>query len=395
MKTAIIAAALFSLTATGVALHPGRDIGPTPPTNLPHIVANGKQKVEVVFVLDTTGSMGGLIEAAKEKIWSIASTMASANSAPEIRMGLVAYRDRGDDYVTQVIDLSSDLDSMYAKLMDFQAGGGGDGPESVNQALHDAVNRISWSQDPKSYKAIFLVGDAAPHMDYQDDVKYPVSIAQAKERGIVVNSIQCGQLPDTRQDWLKVAQLGGGRYFEVEQSGSALAIATPFDKDLARVAKELDETRVYYGTEKQRAEKRQKTEATDKLHKLSSVASQARRAAFNASDSGRANFLGDSELVDDVATGKVDLSKVDKNVLPPAMQAMSPEARQAELAAKADKRNELKKEAERLSRARGDYLEEKAKETDGAAQSLDYKLYDAIREQAASKGLRYESGPKL
>lgn len=83
-----------------------------------------------------------MLQAAKEKIWSIASTMAQADPAPEIKMGLVAYRDRGDDYVTRVVDLSDDLDSLYATLMDFQAAGGGDGPESVNQALYDAVHKV-------------------------------------------------------------------------------------------------------------------------------------------------------------------------------------------------------------------------------------------------------------
>ena len=107
------------------------------------------KRVEVVFVLDTTGSMGGLIDAAKEKIWSIASTLAQAQQAPEISIGLVAYRDRGDAYVTQVVDLNRDLDSMYAKLMDFEADGGGDGPEAVNEALDAAIQRMSWSQDQK------------------------------------------------------------------------------------------------------------------------------------------------------------------------------------------------------------------------------------------------------
>ncbi len=83
--------------------------------------ANERPLVEVVFVLDTTGSMSGLIQTAKDKIWSIASTMASAQPAPEIRIGLVAYRDRGDAYVTQVVDLSKDIDSIHATLMDFEA----------------------------------------------------------------------------------------------------------------------------------------------------------------------------------------------------------------------------------------------------------------------------------
>ena len=134
MKTKLIALSLFVTTAATVALFPTLkeafakpqvDVVPVvvPPVSQ---ITNEKPKVEAVFVLDTTGSMSGLIQAAKEKIWSIANTMAQAEQAPEIRIGLVAYRDRGDDYVTKVVDLSTDLDSVYATLMDFRAAGGGD-----------------------------------------------------------------------------------------------------------------------------------------------------------------------------------------------------------------------------------------------------------------------------
>ncbi len=189
MKTTLIGTALFVLTAAAVAFYPavkssGSVVGTTNHTSTQiDPVHGGKPKIDVVFVLDTTGSMSGLIDAAKEKIWSIATSMASAQPAPEIRIGLVAYRDRGDAYVTRVVDLSSDIDTMYATLMQFTADGGGDGPESVNQALNDAVTKMSWSQDANAYKVIFLVGDAPPHMDYQDDVKYPQTLESRGHQG--------------------------------------------------------------------------------------------------------------------------------------------------------------------------------------------------------------------
>src|SRR4051794_37265142 len=132
-----------------------------------------KPNVEVVFCLDTTGSMGGLINAAKQKIWSISNQIAAGKPTPNLKVGLVAFRDRGDQYITKVFDLSDDLDAVYTNLMAFQAGGGGDTPESVNQALNESVTKISWSKDAKTLRIIFLVGDAPPHMDYADDVKYP------------------------------------------------------------------------------------------------------------------------------------------------------------------------------------------------------------------------------
>jgi hypothetical protein len=306
-------------------------------------------------------------------------------------MGLVAYRDRGDEFVTKVIDLSEDLDSMYATLMDFKAVGGGDGPESVNQALYDAVNKMSWSQDAGAYKVVFLVGDAPPHMDYENDVKYPQTLAVAKQRGIVVNSIQCGQNNLTNRNWIQIAQLGHGQYFQVSQSGNAVAISTPFDEKLARLSENLDKTRLYYGTEDVKEKKKHKLEAADKLHAAASVESRARRAVFNSSAGGKANLLGEGELVDDIASGRVDLSSIDSELLPEPMKAMAPEEQRKLITETTDKRDKLMGEMQALAQQRSDYLKKKVEESGGAKDSLDHKLYSTIKEQAEKKGLRYEA----
>lgn len=405
MKTKSLAIGIFVATVTAVAYFPAIQqavakttlmIKTTPPAavnpgSTPQVLSNQRPQIEVVFVLDTTGSMSGLIAAAKEKIWSIASTMASAQTAPDIKMGLVGYRDRGDAYVTQTIALSSDLDSMYAKLMDFQADGGGDGPESVNQALHDAVHKITWSQNPNTYKVIFLVGDAPPHMDYQDDVKYPVTVALAKQKGIIVNAIQCGQETSAIADWQQVASLGQGSYFQVEQSGNAVAIATPFDKKLAELSNKLDKTRLFYGNDEEKAKQASKIAATDKLHKEASTESQARRATFNTSASGKANLLGENELVDAVASGRVKLSSLPKKSLPERLQVMSPAAQEEFVGKTKKERNELESEIKQLAVQRNDYLRQKVVAEGGKKDSLDAKLYGAIRNQAKEKGLVYEA----
>ena len=292
MKTKIIALALFATTAIGIAVFPAIQQAQAITTVNTQTPPTQNHQIEVVFILDTTSSMSGLIQAAKEKIWSIATTMASAEQTPDIKMGLVAFRDRGDAYVTQVLDLSQDLDSMYAKLMDFKAQGGGDGPESVNQALYDAVNRISWSKNESVYKVAFLIGDAPPHMDYNNDVKFPATLERAKQKGIIVNTIQSGQSPSTTPVWQNIAQLGSGEYFQVENSGNAVAVETPFDKKLSELAASLEGTRLYYGDEEAKQSQKRKNEATSKLHDELSEAALARRATYNATASGKTNFLG-------------------------------------------------------------------------------------------------------
>ncbi len=357
-------------------------------------IAQQNPKIEVVFVLDTTGSMSGLIQAAKEKIWSIASTLATGQASnkntPDIKMGLVAYRDRGDAYITKTTPLSTDLDSMYSTLMDYKAGGGGDSPESVNKGLYDAVHKMLWSQDESTYKVIFLIGDAPAHMDYHNDVKYPTTIAKALNKGIIINAIQSGQNRKTTTNWQQIATLGQGDYFQVDNSGNAVAIATPFDKKLAELSVELDNTRVYYGNKRVQLKQRKKVAASNKLHSESSVKSLARRAAYNTSASGKSNFLGEGELVDAISSGATSLAHIDKNELPKAMQAMKPEAQKQYVLGKAKKRKALKKHIRQLTEKRDSFLKKEVAKTGADKNSFDAQIFGAIREQAAKKGLLYD-----
>lgn len=394
MKSRILGIALFGLTLATVIYYPQlmAKTVPAPPPVKPPVVAQQGAKVDVVFVLDTTGSMSGLIQTAKEKIWSIATTMASAQQTPDLRIGLVAYRDRGDAYVTKVVDLSDDLDSVYATLMDFQAAGGGDGPESVNQALYDAVHDISWSQNEQAYQVIFLVGDAPPHMDY-NEVQYPDIVATALDKGIVINTIQCGDLPVTVEPWTQIASLGQGAFFQVEQAGGAVAFTTPFDEEIAELSARLDDTRLYFGTEEEKERMHAKVTATDKLTAASSPAALARRGVFNASEGGRSNLVGDNELLDALASGEVELGELEREALPEVMQPMAPAEQKDFVARVAEERADLKRQIQLLADKRDGFLSEKVEEAGGLESSLDQQIYRTIREQAGPAGLDYDDGP--
>jgi len=352
-----------------------------------------KPRIDVVFALDTTGSMSGLIQSAKEKIWSIASTMASAQPTPEIRIGLVAYRDRGDQYVTKVVDLSDDLDSVYATLMDFEADGGGDTPESVNQALHAAVNGMSWTEGGQAYRVIFLVGDAPPHMDY-NEMQYPEIVEAARARGIVINAIQCGNIPTTAQPWNAIASLGAGDFLHVDQAGSAVAVNTPFDAELAKLADRLDDTRLYYGNDEDKARMAAKVTSTEKLSAAAPVDARARRAVFNAGEGGRKNMLGDNELVDAVASGKVDLDELEPEALPETLKPMAPEEQKAHLARLSEDRAQIRQQISQVAAEREAYIAKKAEEADGFKDSLDQKIYDVVSRQAEAEGFEYAEGPE-
>jgi len=358
------------------------------------VIHSERPAVEVMFVLDTTSSMTGLIAAAKDKIWSIANTLASADPAPDIRMGLVGYRDRGDAYITVYTPLSSDLDAVYAQLMQFEALGGGDAPESVNQALAEAVNRPQWSRSDAVYRVIFLVGDAPPKMNYQDDVKYPLSCAQAARKGIVINTIQCGSMAATRPVWQEIAQRGEGRYFQVAQSGSAVLYDTPYDEPIARLSRTLDDTRIYYGDAAHHEEMESRKETADTIYSEASPAAVAKRTIFNSKSAGAKNFYGSQELVQAVESGQKKLSEIPKEELPPELQRLSDEALAAHIAARGKERKALQDRIDKLAKKRQDYIQAKvAAEKDKGAGSLDSKIYECIQAQAAPKGLQYTEGP--
>jgi Mg-chelatase subunit ChlD len=400
MKTKKLALLLFTLTTITVfalpyyknasAVSVNTPINPTTTNTIQSPIAQ-HPKIEVVFVLDTTSSMSGMIQAAKEKIWSIASSMASAQNSPDIKMGLIAFRDRGDAYVTKLIDLSTDLDTMNASLMDFQAQGGGDGPESVNQALYEAVNNISWSADQQTYKVIFLIGDAPPHTDYNNDIQYAQSMQIAHRKGIVVNTIQSGQQAATTSKWQHIAMLGKGRYFQVEQGGNAVAISTPYDKQIAALSSKLDDTRLYYGDKTMQKQQQAKVQAGKKLNAKASTPTLARRAMFNSTTAGERNFLGESELVDAISSGRIELSSIEKKQLPTAMQAMSPEKQSLLLLSKSKQRKELKREIATLAEKRSKHIKQELDASDGAKDSLDEQIYSTVRDQASKKGFVYES----
>jgi Mg-chelatase subunit ChlD len=350
-----------------------------------------KPKVEVVFCLDTTGSMGGLIEGAKQKIWSIANQIASGKPTPEIKMGLLPYRDRGDVYITRVIDLSDDLDAIHGELMKFKAEGGGDTPESVNQALDDAVNKIKWSTDSKTLRIIFLVGDAPPHMDYKDDVKYPETCKKAVEKGIIINTVQCGNDPECRKYWQDICVKSEGTYVQIPQEGGVTVVATPFDKRLGELNADLARTTVVYGSAAKQAESLHKAEGAMGMGGMGGMyggSSAADRAAFT----GKTGRVASYDLLDAVKDKKVKLEELKKDELPPEMQKLTLEQQKAHLDQVGKKRAELTKEVVDLDKKRSEYIRQelaKQAKTDKPVSAFDGKVMDTLRKQAEKVNIKY------
>ncbi|MCX7030606.1 MAG: VWA domain-containing protein [Spirochaetes bacterium] len=340
--------------------------------------AVSRPRVEVAFVLDSTGSMDGLIEGAKQKIWSIANAIISRSPAPEVRIGLVSYRDRGDEYVTRLFDLTDDIDAVFGTLQSFRADGGGDDLESVNQALYEAVTRMSWTKDPGVLKVVFLVGDYGPHMDYRNDAKYPDTCREAVKRLIVINTVQCGGVAETTPVWQEIARLSEGSYVALAQDGNMQAMTTPYDEEIAKASAEISRTLIAYGKLEVQTEVREKAAKAEAAP--ASVA--ADRAVFILASGGKA-VQGAGDLVADLESGAVDLAKVAKDDLPPEMQRMSLSEQRAYVQERQAERDSLNARLEKLSQQRAAFIETELRRLAGSGDSFDRSVSAIINTQAA------------
>lgn len=344
-----------------------------------------KPRIEVCFVLDTTGSMGGLIEGAKQKIWSIANEMISAQPTPELKLGLIGYRDRGDDYVVKSFSLTDDIDAIYGHLREFQAGGGGDAPESVNEALAEAIHKMPWSSDKKVLKIIFLVGDAPPHMDYPNGPKYPDLCREAAKKDLIINTIQCGEMAETKPVWQEIAKLSEGSYVGISQSGNVAVISTPMDKELSRLNEQIGATLIPYGDSTLQAEVHAKFAAA----KSAPVSAMADRLTYN-SKTGRA-MQGRGELVDALNENKLKVEEIDQKQLPAELQKLDRDELQKRITKARDERADLQKQIIELSKKREAYIQSENKRlaAEGKGDAFDQKVTETLHAQAAKKGISY------
>ena len=336
-------------------------------------------RVEVAFVLDTTGSMGGLIDGAKRRIWSIARRIGEGQPRPDLAIALVGYRDRGDEYVTRVHDLTGDVDLVYQNLMSFQAGGGGDGPEHVSAALHGAVHRVSWSSGP-ALRMIFLVGDAPPHVDYQDGFDYRRASREAAARGITLETIQCGEDQTTASFWREIASAGNGHYARIDAQGGMPVRVTPMDAELAKLNAELASTVVAGGSAADRAAVGRRLEAR--------AAMPAPMAAEAASYFAKEERLANRDLVAlPEAEQKRELLalKAQPGDAPATLAGKSEGEALSYLKQQKARRDRVQSRIIELQKQRDAYLGQQAPAKDG----FDEQVVGALRARAAGVGIRY------
>jgi hypothetical protein len=364
-------AAAATITVAAL-LQPWRGSDLADPVHEAMPVAHGKHAVDVVFAVDTTGSMGGLLDGAKRTVWSIATHIRKTDPDADLRIGLVAYRDLGDDYVTRDFSLTGDLDAVFTELSSYRAAGGGDTPEDVDAALDDSLHKMAWRDAAK--KLVFLVGDAPP-ASRGDVPKFDVLAREAGDRQIILNTIRCGWDHDTELAWQQIASLGRGQFSTIQQDGGVQQVATPYDDKLAEISARIDGTTVIVGDDGDRMEYRRNMAAAA----AAPAPAKADRAMYYATKpgphgAGRAR----KDLVGGVTTGAMDLDAVAPTALPEDLRGMDKPALKAEISKRADLRKAAQDELTTVAKQRDEYLKTQGKGGEGG---FDAKVKAAIDAQ--------------
>jgi von Willebrand factor type A domain len=169
--------------------------------------------VEVLFLLDTTGSMGDEIDQLKTTIDSVVQRLNDLPGTGEVRLGMTLYRDQNDEFVTANYDFTNNVESFRKALAQVTADGGGDEPEALDEAFADALAKPNWSAPGKAIQLVFLVADAPPHVDRQVQTTYTTSMIEAASRGIKVFPIASSSTGDQGEYvFRQIAQFTGARF---------------------------------------------------------------------------------------------------------------------------------------------------------------------------------------
>ena len=348
----------------------------------PDAPAEGESLVQLALLLDTSNSMDGLIEQAKTQLWKLVNEFNGAkqgDKVPVVQVALYEYGNNslsaGSNYLRQILPLTRDLDKVSEELFKLSTNGG---EEYCGAVIRHAMDSLGWDPSSQTYKAIFVAGNE-PFT--QGPVKADESCSLAIGKGIVVNTIHCGEeSTGINGGWRKGAALAEGKHLNINQDKAVVHVAAPQDGEIAKLSIELNATYIAYGA--QAAASVMSQSAQDKNAAASPAAGSSVQRALSKASANYCNTHWD--LVDANKRAKTKLEDIPSSELPEQMRAMSPKERQDYVDAKAAERQRLQARIQELDVERRKYVAAH-QAASGEKDTLDTAMASAIREQASAR----------
>lgn len=347
-----------------------------------------KPLVQMAILLDTSGSMSGLIDQARIELWAIVNEFIFAKRngiAPEVQVALYEYGKSSlnpqEGYIRMIVPFTTDLDKVSEELFALKTNGGS---EYCGWVIKEATQALQWSPSPDDLKVVFIAGNE-PFT--QGPIDYRNACRAAISKAIVVNTIHCGSEGDgINGNWKDGASLADGRFLNIDHNRAVVHIEAPQDKEIAELSAKLNDTYIAFGAMGQVAYERQAVQDRNAAM-LSRKAAVTRGVAKSSS-----NYRNESwDLVDALKSNKTKLEEIEAEELPENMQKMTPKERKAYVEAKTKERAEIQKRIQELNVLRSNYITaEMTKRHGDAGDTLGKAIITAVREQAVKKNFSFE-----
>jgi hypothetical protein len=346
-----------------------------------------KPLIQIALLLDTSNSMDGLIGQAKAQLWKVVNQLAMAEQngkKADLYIALYEYGNNGlnakEGWIRCVLALTTDLDMVSEKLFALKTNGG---TELCGAVIDAAADALDWSKSNNDLKAIYIAGNE-PFT--QGNVNYQNACKKAIEKGVIVNTIFCGNNEEgIRTKWQDGAALADGQYMNIDHNRTVAHVDAPQDKKINETGKKLNDTYVPYGDAGKDGKARQ--EKQDSNAGSISTGNGAQRHRSKAQEQYRNDRW---DLVDAVKNGKVKLEDVKDEDLPKEMRKMTLEEKKAYIEKKYKEREEAKEKINRLSEERDKFVAEKRKEEAEAGEkdTLGKNMRESLKRAAEKKDFK-------
>lgn len=340
-----------------------------------------KQTIKVALLLDTSGSMNGLINQAKVQLWEIVNELSYAKygiQKPNLEIALYEYGNDGlsneKGFIRKVLHFSNDLDEISEKLFSLTTNGGS---EYCGQVIQTSLNELKWGKNKNDLRLIFIAGNE-PFT--QGKINYKDAISNAKEKNVVINTIFCGDFRNgVSGKWQDGAVSGGGDYMTINHNKKIVHIITPYDDEILILNKRLNKTYIYYGHKGYSKYSNQKmqdsnAESLDEVVIVKRAVSKSSRLYDNSA----------WDLVDADKKQKVDYKKIERKKLPKELQKKSASEIKTYVKKQAKKRKEIQGKIKELDKKRRIFIAKKQKEG-STNNELNNVMIKAIKRQAKLK----------
>ncbi|MBL4650059.1 MAG: VWA domain-containing protein [Aureispira sp.] len=350
---------------------------------------NRTPKIQVALLLDTSGSMDGLIEQAKSQLWKMINELATSKKdgkSPIIELALYEYgksslpQEKG--YLQELVPLTSDLDLVSEKLFALSTNGG---DEYCGWVIQDATENLKWSESNEDLKIIIIAGN---EIFTQGTIDYKKACKGAITNGIVVNTIYCGDCKEgINFMWKDGADRADGKYMCINQNDKVAHIETPYDSEIGKLNEALNKTYIAFGQKGKEKQARQLSQ--DSNAKSYGASNNAERAISKSKKSTYNNATWDA--VDAMAENDDFIEEVEEESLPEEMKDMDMEERKEYVGEKGKERAVIQAKIQEAAKKRTAFITKKRKEAAGSEKNtLDAVMLRTVREQAEKQKFKFE-----